>query len=251
MKLGLIGEVLGHSLSPAIHGDYFKTYGYSDTYDLVEIPKDHFEEIFPNVLAAYDGLNVTIPYKEKVIPYLDEISEAAKNIGAVNTIEKRNGKIIGHNTDYIGFQKTLAKIGAQVEGKSVLVLGHGGAARAIVQCLYDEGAKEIWIASRHVETVEEGFARFASERRGTLIPYEEAKSCYLLVNTTPVGMFPKVDASPISAELAKEFPKVIDIIYNPDETKLLREATKADQSNGLTMLHEQAIAAEKIWRGIL
>ena len=120
-----------------------------------------------------------------------------------------------------------------------------------MQCLYDEGAKEIWIASRHVETVDMDFQNFAKGRNGSLISYEEVCPCYLLVNTTPVGMFPNVNASPLPAKLAGEFKKVIDIIYNPEETKLLREATQADQSNGLTMLYEQAIAAEKIWRGIL
>ena len=127
MKLGLIGEVLGHSLSPIIHEKLFHKLSIPGRYDLIEIPKNHFAEVLRDTLTACDGLNVTIPYKLDVIPFLDDISPEAKTIGAVNTIAKADGKLVGYNTDYFGFQRTLRKIDAKVNGKTAVVLGHGGA----------------------------------------------------------------------------------------------------------------------------
>ncbi len=251
MKLGLIGEVLGHSVSPVIHEKLFQKIKKDSTYELIEIPKADFEKRLPEVLAAYDGLNVTIPYKLDVIPFLDEVSREAATIGAVNTIAKVGGKRKGFNTDYIGFQRTVHKIHAQVAGEKAVVLGHGGASRAIIQCLYDEGAKEIAIASRHPADVDADFLAFTKERNGKIISYEELEASdggYLLVNATPVGMHPKTGVSPVSADFTARFPKVIDIIYNPKETKLLADA-KGEKANGMYMLVMQAIAAEEIWMG--
>ena len=252
MKLGLIGEVLGHSLSPKIHELLFQKMKWHSTYDLVEIPKVGFDDRLKNVLSTYDGCNVTIPYKLDVIPFLDEVSEEAKTIGAVNTIAKSDGKWKGYNTDYIGFKRTVTKIHGDVKGKPVAVLGHGGASRAVIQCLYDLGASVIHVVSRHPETVPADFLSFAKERRVEIIGYdtfETMPSGYLLVNTTPVGMHPKVGVSPISKEKAATYPKVIDIIYNPEETQLLHDATQAEKINGMYMLVMQAMAAEEIWMG--
>lgn len=250
MKLGLIGEVLGHSLSPVIHEKLFHKLSIPGCYDLIEIPKDHFGEVLRDTLTARDGLNVTIPYKLDVIPFLDDISPEAKTIGAVNTIAKADGKLVGYNTDYFGFQRTLRKIDAKVNGKTAVVLGHGGASRAIIQCLYDEGAAEIRVISRHPEKVDSDLRSFAEERRVRLMDYaafEREAEGALLVNATPVGMYPKVGVSPISEEAARHFSKVIDIIYNPKETRLLHDASHADKANGMYMLVMQAIAAEEIW----
>lgn len=250
MKLGLIGEVLGHSLSPVIHEKLFHKLSIPGRYDLIEIPKDHFGEVLRDTLTACDGLNVTIPYKIDVIPFLDDISLEAKTIGAVNTIAKADGKLVGYNTDYFGFQRTLRKIDAKVNGKTAVVLGHGGASRAIIQCLYDEGAAEIRVISRHPEKVDSDLRSFAEERRVRLMDYaafESEAEGALLVNATPVGMYPKVGVSPISEESARHFSKVIDIIYNPKETRLLHDASHADKANGMYMLVMQAIAAEEIW----
>lgn len=252
MKLGLIGEVLGHSLSPVIHEKLFHKLAIPGRYDLIEIPKDHFEEALRKALASYDGLNVTIPYKLDVIPFLNDISPEAKTIGAVNTIAKAGGKLMGYNTDYFGFQRTLRKIDANVKGQTAVVLGHGGASRAIIQCLYDEGAEEIRVISRHPEKVDSDLRSFAEERRVRLMDYaafEREAEGALLVNATPVGMHPKVGVSPISEEAARHFTKVIDIIYNPKETRLLHDASNADKANGMYMLVMQAVAAEEIWLG--
>lgn len=250
MKLGLIGEVLGHSLSPDIHERLFQKQHIESSYDLIEIPREGFGKRLEEVLDAYDGLNVTIPYKLDVMPFLDEISEEAKAIGAVNTIAKISGKRKGYNTDYFGFQQTVDLIGAHVKGQPVDVLGHGGASRAVIQYLYDKGASEIRVVSRHPEKVDAGFAAFAKERKVTLWDYEtleKEKPGALLVNATPVGMYPKTGVSPISKEKAETYSKVIDLIYNPAKTQLLLDAKKADTANGMYMLVMQAMAAEEIW----
>ena len=117
MKLGLLGEVLGHSLSPVIHEKLFQKLGISSTYELIEIPKDTFQKDLPALLSSYDGLNVTIPYKVDVIPFLDGLSQEARTIGAVNTIGRKEGKLWGFNTDYTGFARTLSRIDCDVKGK--------------------------------------------------------------------------------------------------------------------------------------
>ena len=137
MKLGLLGEVLGHSLSPVIHEKLFQKLGISSTYELIEIPKDTFQKDLPALLSSYDGLNVTIPYKVDVIPFLDGLSQEARTIGAVNTIGRKEGRLWGFNTDYTGFARTLSRIDCDVKGKKAVVLGHGGASRASIQCLFD------------------------------------------------------------------------------------------------------------------
>lgn len=249
MKLGLLGEVLGHSLSPEIHRKLFEKKNISSTYELIEIPKESFKEKLPQILDAYDGLNVTIPYKVEVIPFLDELSEEAKTIGAVNTIAHKNGRLLGYNTDYTGFKRTLSRIGCDVSGRKAVVLGHGGASRAIIQCLFDEKASAIHVISRHPEKVDSDFLSFASARHVDIEGYDSLPSLedrYLLVNATPVGMYPKTGVSPIPAGQAASFPKVVDIIYNPKETKLLHDAA-GDTSNGMYMLVMQAMAAEEIW----
>ncbi len=251
MKLGLIGETLGHSLSPCIHRKIFGRLGISGTYDLVEIGKGEWQERMEQALASYDGLNVTIPYKTAVIPFLDEISEEARRIGAVNTIAVRNGKIKGYNTDYAGFSRTLRKIGAEVSGRRCVVLGSGGASRAVIQCLSDEGA-DVSVISRHPENLGEDFISFAHRCGAKIYSYgtlEWNPHGTLLVNTTPVGMFPHAGVSPVSPRVAGAFPKVIDIIYNPKETELLSHAKTADRANGMYMLVMQAVAAEEIWTG--
>ena len=249
MKLGLLGEVLGHSLSPEIHRKLFEKLGISSSYELIEIPKDRFREEVPRLLSDYDGLNVTIPYKVEVIPFLDELSEEAMTIGAVNTIAHKGGRLVGYNTDYTGFQRTLSRISCHVSGREAVVLGHGGASRAIIQCLFDEKASAIHVISRHPDRVDSDFLSFAKDRHADIEGYDSIPSLkdrYLLVNATPVGMFPKTGVSPIPAGEASSFPKVVDIIYNPKETKLLHDAA-GDKSNGMYMLVMQAMAAEEIW----
>lgn len=252
MQFGLIGEILGHSVSPEIHQKIFGALGISGAYTLIEIPRGKLGDRIP-ALQKLDGFNVTIPYKTDIIPYLASISEEAARIGAVNTVKVDADGLHGYNTDYTGFSRTVDIIGADISGKDVTVLGTGGAARAIIQCLHDRGAAAIHIASRHPEAVDEDFRQFAGARSGELVSYEVLAGTggALLVNCTPCGMYPRCDAMPVSTEVVASYPKVIDIIYNPKETKLLRaaRASGADAVNGMYMLVGQAVAAEEIWLG--
>lgn len=252
MKLGLIGEILGHSLSPVIHEEIFRKLGIAGTYQLIEIPREDFTGQARALLASLDGFNVTIPYKTEIIPLLDSLSPEAAAIGAVNTVAVRGGKSRGYNTDYLGFSRTLDQIGADPYGKDAVVLGTGGAARALLQCLCDRGAASVRVVSRHPERTDPAFAAFAEERQISIVSYEDIEAghgAYLLVNATPCGMYPHGEASPLTEAAARRFPKVVDIIYNPKETKLLAAARRggADGANGMYMLAAQAVAAEEIW----
>ncbi len=232
MRYGLIGEKLGHSYSKLIHekiADY--------TYDLIPLTKEEF----PHFMEARDftAINVTIPYKQTVIPYLDDLSDAAKTIGAVNCIINRNGKLYGHNTDYSGFLYTLAKNNITITDKKVLVIGNGGAAKAVTAALLSLNPKELLTVKYKVEP-------------GT-ITYEEAARLHadasVIVNTSPVGMYPNVDASPMDLSPYRALQAVVDIIYNPAETKLLAQAKEmgAAAINGLEMLVAQAKYAVELF----
>lgn len=254
MKLGLIGETLGHSLSPAIHRHIFRALGLSGTYDLVEIPREDLARRVRLLFSEMDGFNVTIPYKTAVIPHLAGLSDEAAAIGAVNTVAVRGGKGYGYNTDYTGFSRTVDAIGADPAGRTAVVLGTGGASRAVIQCLRDRGAARLLAVSRRPDAVDGDFRAFAAARDVELISYdalEAGPGGFLLVNATPCGMFPRAGVSPVTAETARKFPKVIDLIYNPRETELLRCAREggADTANGLVMLAAQGAAAEEIWLG--
>lgn len=228
MDYGLIGEKLGHSYSKDIHemlADY--------TYDLCPLSKEEFKDFMEK--HDFQSINVTIPYKQEVIPYLDEMDENAKAIGAVNTIVNKNGKLYGHNTDFSGFLYMLKKHNIAIAGKKCVVLGDGGASKAVVAVLKKLGAKEIVI----VDII----------KTESAINYEECFAKHtdaeFIANTSPVGMFPKCDASPV--DLTK-FPKceaVADVIYNPLETKLVAQAKELGMTgvNGLEMLVAQALYA--------
>ena len=225
MRYGLIGERLGHSFSKIIHeklADY--------TYDLIPLSKEEFQVFMSQ--KNFNAINVTIPYKCDVIPYLTTLDASAKSIGAVNAIVNRDGILTGYNTDYSGFLYTLKKHNIKVEGQKVLVLGFGGASKAVLAVLNDLHAGEIIIANR-------------SQKDG-VITYEEAIQLHsdatIIINTTPVGMFPNVDASPIDLSPFTSLTAVVDIIYNPLTTKLLHDARKHDilAVNGLEMLIAQA-----------
>lgn len=224
-RCGLIGEKLGHSFSPAIHG---KLADYE--YKLYELSPEQVGPFLEK--KEYDGLNVTIPYKKTVIPYCDELTEAAKSIGSVNTIVKRpDGTLLGHNTDYDGFMWLLKNAGADVKGKKALVLGTGGASVTVQAALRDLGAASVVVVSRSGEDNYENIAR-----------HSDAK---ILVNATPVGMYPKTGVSPVDLDVFTALEGVFDVVYNPAKTQLLLEAEKRGIpcANGLGMLVAQAKAA--------
>ena len=220
MKCGLLGRKLGHSYSPQIHAmlaDYF--------YELFEKEPEELENFLKN--GDFSGINVTVPYKKSVIPYLDELTPKAQKLGAVNTIVRRDGRLIGHNTDYFGFETMVRSSGLDVSGKKALVLGSGGASNTAVAVLEELGAKVVIIS------------RSGENNYGNLYLHADAA---LIVNTTPVGMFPKVGSSPIDLALFPELEGVLDVVYNPARTQILLDAEKRGliAMNGLLMLVAQA-----------
>ena len=224
-RCGLIGEKLGHSFSPAIHG---KLADYE--YKLYELSPGQLGPFLEK--KEFDGLNVTIPYKKTVIPYCDELTEAAKSIGSVNTIVKRaDGTLLGHNTDYDGIMWLLKNAGAQVKGKKAVVLGTGGASVTVQAALRTLGASPVVVVSRSGEDNYENISR-----------HSDAK---ILVNATPVGMYPKTGVSPVDLDTFTALEGVFDVVYNPAKTQLLLEAEKRGIpcANGLGMLVAQAKAA--------
>ena len=224
-RCGLIGEKLGHSFSPAIHG---KLADYE--YRLYELSPGQLGPFLEK--KEFDGLNVTIPYKKTVIPYCDELSEAAKSIGSVNTIVKRaDGTLLGHNTDYDGIMWLLKNAGAQVKGKKAVVLGTGGASLTVQAALRNLGAAQVVVISRSGEENYENIARHADAK--------------ILINATPVGMYPKTGVSPVDLDVFTALEGVFDVVYNPAKTQLLLEAEKRGIpcANGLGMLVAQAKAA--------
>lgn len=226
---GLLGEKLGHSFSPEIHsmlGNY--------EYRLFEVEKNELENFIKH--GEWDGINVTIPYKKTVMSYLDEISENAQKIGSVNTVVRRSdGTLFGDNTDYYGFLYTVKRSGINFGGKKVLVLGTGGASLAIKAVISDLGARKIISISRNGENNYQNIKNHADAD--------------IIVNTTPVGMYPKNLISPVKVSDFTHLSAVFDIIYNPQKTQLVLDAEKLDipAFSGLSMLVAQAKRASEIF----
>ena len=231
MNYGLIGEMLGHSFSAEIHHQLF---GYD--YELKELRRDELEGFITG--RTYKAINVTIPYKEAVIPYLDFVDDTAKEIGAVNTIVNRDGKLYGYNTDFLGLQALILRSGISIENKSVLVLGSGGTSKTAVAVAKALGCRQVYRVSRRIE---EG-----------CITYAQAKTEYanaeIIINTTPSGMFPAIGESAVEISDFPQLQGVIDVVYNPLRTKLVYDAMQRGipAVGGLYMLVAQAaFAAER------
>lgn len=235
MKYGLIGEHLKHSYSCEIHAqiaDY--------EYELHEIPPSGLGGFLKK--REFNAINVTIPYKQDVIPYLDEISDTAKRIGAVNTIVNRNGRLYGDNTDFAGMLALSKHIGVDMKGRKVLILGTGGASKTGYALAEYMGAQSVFYVSR-------------SGKDGS-ISYEQAvtghSDAQIIINATPVGMFPKQDGRPIDISAFPKLEGVIDAIYNPLRTNLILDAQERGipAEGGLYMLSAQAVHASAVFRDI-
>lgn len=220
MKCGLLGRKLGHSYSPQIH-NRLGSYPYS----LFEKEPEEIQDFLRN--GDFTGINVTVPYKKDVIPFMDELTPTAMKMGAVNTIVRRNGKLIGHNTDYFGFLTMVRRSGLNVSGKKVLVLGSGGASNTAVGVLEELGANVVIIS------------RSGGNNYSNLHLHADAA---VIVNTTPVGMYPHTDDAPVDLSGFPCLEGVLDVIYNPARTKLLQQAEERNiiAMNGLLMLVAQA-----------
>lgn len=255
MKFGVIGAKLGHTASPAIHEKFFRImHMQGHEYGVLEMDRSNIrQELHRLYDEGYTGANVTIPYKLDVMPFLTDISREARIIGAVNTIHFTDQGAFGYNTDYYGFGRSLDHAGIDPARRHCTVLGSGGGARAIMQYLADQDAASITVVSRRPHTKTE-FDAFAEDLGADIIDYsqfEQEGKGDLLVNCTPVGMFPDVDGCPVTEERIAEFPAVVDIVYNPKETKILEIARRhgACVLNGMYMLVAQAVGSQEIWMG--
>jgi shikimate dehydrogenase len=261
IHLGLIGYPLGHSLSPLIHAAAFKACGLEGDYSLFPIALDDMQALKDLLIRVRSGeitgLNITIPHKQNVILLLDELTNTAGAIGAVNTIYMRENKLIGDNTDAPGFLDDLNNFLANIQSsivnhKSVLVLGAGGSARAVVYALVN-GGWSITIAARRIEQAQELVRQFGNVRVAELnLPTFQLLPVNLIVNTTPVGMFPNVDQSPLPEKLSlPQHVAIYDLIYNPRETKFVKDARAngLKATTGLGMLIEQAALSFELWTG--
>lgn len=227
MKFALIGEKLGHSFSKIIH----ESCGLS--YDLIQLKKEELVSFFS--ACSYDGFNVTIPYKKEVMKYLDAIDEKAQLVGSVNTVVRKDGKFYGYNTDVFGLEYLINKQNVTLAGKDVLILGSGGASTTAVAVCKMQKAKSYTVLSRSGE-----------------LNYQ---NCYerlnpqIIINTTPVGMFPNDEEMPVDLDRFSSIQAVFDLIYNPIRTNLVSSAKSKGivAVGGLAMLTSQALKSQEIW----
>lgn len=255
----LLAHPAGHSLSPAMHNAAFASLGIEAEYLALDVPPGGIEAAVRDLRRpGVMGANVTIPHKQTVLPFLDELSSSARVIGAVNTIVLRRGRLEGHNTDVEGFVRALSEAGIRIDGARALILGAGGSARSVVYALLGSGVGSLQVHNRTRERSEELAAHFAvlgpievlsaGELAGAL------ESCNLLVNCTSVGMAQvgvADDLSPLPSGLLPRRGAVVDIVYRPPRTRLLRDAAAAGLrvQNGVPMLIHQGAVALEMWLG--
>jgi shikimate dehydrogenase len=248
--VGLIGWPVAHSFSPLMHNAAFAALNLDWQYVLLPTPDDQLATVIDRIRSGeLSGANVTLPHKSAVMPLLDDLDPLAKSIGAVNTIVVRKQRLIGYNTDALGFQRALGRTGVEVKDRSCAVLGAGGSARAVVRALDLLGAR----ATVYARDVVKAQAWIAAERVYAFSNLSNIdQETVLIVNSTPLGMTPQVDASPWPDQLG--FPPnalVFDLVYNPAQTRLMDQALRSGvrSINGLTMLIDQGAAAFEMWTG--
>ena len=230
MRVGLIGDPLGHSFSPRLHA----AFGTAD-YELHPIPAEALPAFFRE--RAFEGVNVTIPHKIAVIPLLDELHPSAEECGAVNTVVNRGGKLTGYNTDIFGMSFALAHAGISLSGRHVVILGSGGTSHTARALAKREGAASVTVVSRSGEVNYSNISELVETE--------------IVINTTPVGMFPHADASPVDLTVFPRLRGVFDAVFNPLRTRLIEQAENlgVPVASGLLMLTAQAKAANILFRG--
>jgi len=248
---GILGDPVAHSLSPVMHNAAFEKLGMDAVYLAFRVSKDELEDAIKGTKSlGIAGLNVTIPLKEKALAFVDA-EEVAKKIGAINTIDFSSGTPVGYNTDGIGSMQVLKETVGELKGKKVLIIGAGGAAKAIAFYLDLEGAK-VTLANRTKERAAQLAAKLSNAAAiglGAELK-KQIKASDILVNATSVGMHPHEDATLVNADMMHPDLVVFDIVYNPMETKLLKEAKRAGVKkivDGVKMLVYQGAASFKIW----
>ncbi len=250
--VALIGYPLGHTVSPAMHNAAYKALGLDYEYVPLEVAPNDLKASVEGLKALhFSGFNVTIPYKEAILEHLDDVTKLAQDIGAVNTVQNQDGKLVGYNTDGPGFIESLREdAGFDPKNKKCVLIGAGGAGRAIAVSLMENGAKSIFIYDVQTEKAE----ALASYVGGNLSKdlQKEINESGALINASPVGMYPKVEASPLP-EGIKLHQKlmVYDLVYNPYETRLLTQAKSAGAKavSGLGMLVRQGAIAFTVFTG--
>ncbi|NND94587.1 MAG: shikimate dehydrogenase [Flavobacteriales bacterium] len=237
-KYGLIGRKISYSFSPNYFAKKFKEMGVSHSYSLLDY--ENIEEIEKNTLKSFDGLNVTIPYKEEIIDILDELSLEARAIQAVNCIEVNENRLIGHNTDVFGFRESIRPF-LKTDHQKALILGTGGASKAVAYVLDEMGIEYLKVSRDR----DRGDCTYADLNKNAL------KFFPFVINTSPVGTFPDVDSAPdIPYQFITERNFLYDLIYNPEKTEFLKRGAKkgAIVLNGLSMLIGQAEKSWEIWK---
>ncbi len=255
-KLAVIGDPIAHSLSPVLQSFLIRHFALPFTYEALHVRAHDLPKMMQRLRnGEFRGLNVTIPHKQAVLPFLDVVDETAAHLGAANTIAVEKNKLIGYNTDVTGFLRGLTAAGISPSDKNVLVLGAGGAARAVIFALLKTGAQKIFLCNRSAGRAEALLAAFANDNRLKSVQWPDRLSWLqnnkinVVINATSMGMHPQLNQAPLPP--AAFFPYMIafDLIYNPLETAFLRDAAEAGAktANGLGMLIEQGVAALEIW----
>ncbi|NGZ73762.1 shikimate dehydrogenase [Saccharibacillus alkalitolerans] len=258
LKLGVIGDPIAHSKSPIMHAAALRERGIAGDYEALHVKPEQLEAAIAAVREEeYRGINVTIPHKEQVMRYLDELGEDALRIGAVNTIVNENGRLIGRNTDGIGYVRSLKEeAAAELAGRRIVVLGAGGAARGIVYALASEAPQRVTLLNRTTERAKALAREWSDLADIAALPSDRAaealRDADIVINTTSVGMHPHVDEVPIDPSLLRGTEIVSDLIYNPLETKLLRLAGEKGCRihGGLGMFVYQGAYAFEYWTGV-
>ncbi len=256
----LIGQPVEHSFSPSIHNCLFEKYDINSKYMCFDVEKDSLKEAVNAIKALkIEGVNVTVPHKVDIMAYLDEIDVNAKLIGAVNTIKNDNGRLIGYNTDGMGFVNSVLGKGYKIQNKNVMIIGSGGAARSIAVEMANNNAKSIEIRNRSIDKAD-GISNIIKEnfksivKTGNInITKEDLVNIDILINTTSLGMSPNVDQIPIDETIKVDRGILVcDIVYNPKETRFLKWAKEnnLDTLGGIDMLINQALEAFYIWTGV-
>ncbi len=261
LLLGLIGCPLGHSLSPALNEFLMSAIHRRGRYELFETPNDRLGETIQALTSrGTAGFNVTIPHKEAVVSYLEEISEVAQLIGAVNTVSVRNKRLVGFNTDGVAFKRVLEMRIIDMSGKTAVVLGAGGAARAVMLYLIRGGVQNIYLFNRtaaRAEQVANYFLKMTGCQNILTAPMDAKaisnvlNSAQLIINATSVGMWPHIDQLPYQFNFDASHLTAVDLVYNPLETRFLQSARAAGAMivDGLDLFIFQGIEAMKIWTG--
>ena len=259
-RFALLGEPLGHSMSPALHKAIYRQLEIDDaSYRTVEIPKERLKSFFTGFrVGGFDGVNITTPHKANVIDLLDEVDSKAQLINAVNCVNRVGNKLVGYNTDLLGFAYSLEQNEVSIEGNEFAIVGAGGSAQAVGTVLAEGEAKSICIINRTPERAEELKTTILSVNDSVKVDIVSAEelagnssSLDCVINTTSVGMSPNTSESPLPSNFFNENTLAFDLVYNPLKTQFIKDAEQQGASvlNGVQMLVAQAVYSVEIWMG--